>query len=425
MIDSSWSGSRAVIGALVLTPALLLAACSGSESGSEPESPTSSTTIVEPTSNIALAPFAGDDLYATPDPIPAGDHGTLLRYEEVTGVDVPGGTAYRIMYLSESLQGEAIVVTGIASVPTADAPDDGRPMITIAHGTTGIADECAPSKDPERSEFTLVAGAVGDEYLVAATDYEGLGTPGRHPYLVGESEGRSSIDALLAARQLPGADSGDRFATTGYSQGGHGALWASQVAAEWAPDLEVVATFAGAPASETDVVLTASARIPALAGFTYMIVAGFAAAYPEADPALFLTEKGVELLDAVDTGCASDTFAAVAGTPVNELLRDDAGSVEPWKTLGKANNAGTEKTNDAPTLVVHSRADETVPLVFSELLLGRMCNNDQVVERRLIDGGGHGAAAIPAYQQALEWIGARFASDPGEGATAVTDSCPT
>jgi pimeloyl-ACP methyl ester carboxylesterase len=410
---------RAVAGSLAL--ALLVASCSsssGSDGGADDAASPSTTTEATTTTTTALEPFEGDDLYATPEPIPAGDHGALLRFAEAEDVDVPGATAYRIMYLSESLEGDPIVVTGIASVPNAEAPEGGRPAITISHGTTGIADECAPSKDPARSEFSLTAGSVGDEYLVAATDYEGLGTPGRHPYLVGESEGRSSIDALLAARQLPGADAGDRFAIAGYSQGGHGALWTSQVAAEWAPDLEVVGTFAGAPASEIDVILAAAPFLPQ-AGFAYMVVAGFGAAYPEATADSYLTPEGVELLDAVDEGCAQDTFAAVAGRSPRDLIREDAPGSQLWTELAKANNAATEKTNDAPTIVIHSEQDATVPPAFSGMLLERMCGLGQVVERRMLPEGGHGEAAIPAYEIALEWIADRFAPSPPEPA----DSC--
>jgi pimeloyl-ACP methyl ester carboxylesterase len=425
-MDSSHRGrARALAGSLALT--LLLATCSSgstSSEGADEGGGAAADAAEATTTTTALAPFDGDDFYATPEPLPEGDHGTLVRFAEADEVEVPGGTAYRIMYLSESLEGDPIVVTGIASVPTAEAPDGGRPQITVSHGTTGIADECAPSKDPARTEFSLVSGTLGDEFLVAATDYEGLGTPGRHPYLVGESEGRSSIDALLAARQLPGAEGGDRFAIAGYSQGGHGALWTSQVAAEWAPDIEVVGTFAGAPASEIDVILAAAPYLPQ-AGFAYMVVAGFGAAYPEATAESYLTPEGVELLDAVDEGCAQDTFAAVAGKSPRDLIREDAPGSELWTTLAEENNGGTEKTNDAPTIVIHSEQDGTVPPAFSEMLLERMCGLGQVVERRMLPTGGHGDAAIPAYDLALDWIEARFADEPpADGPTAVTDSCP-
>ena len=60
-------------------------------------------------------------------------------------------------------------------------------------------------------------------YVVAATDYEGLGTPGVHPYLVGESEGRSVLDAARAARALErfrrGRPRADRRALAGRAVG--------------------------------------------------------------------------------------------------------------------------------------------------------------------------------------------------------------
>jgi pimeloyl-ACP methyl ester carboxylesterase len=304
--------------------------------------------------------------------------------------------------------GDPIVVSGAASVPSAEAPPEGRRLVTIAHGTTGIADECAPSRNAGRSEMRLVAGALGTDHLIAATDYEGLGTPGRHPYLVGESEGRSTIDAIVAAGQLPDAEPGSQLAIVGYSQGGHGALWANQVAAERAPDLEVVGTFAGAPASEVALTLAAAPRLPQ-AGFAYMLIAGIEAAYPDdADLEALLTPRGIELLDAVDEGCAADVFAAVAGIPVSELILASGASSDPWRSLARQQDAGQVKTNDAPVLVIHSQTDAVVPPIFSAALLRRMCGNDHVIERRMLPEGSHTGAAIPAYQQAFEWLEARF-----------------
>lgn len=395
----------------------MLAACSSNDATevADDATPTTAAASSAPSgdateANEPLAPFDGGDFYAVPEPLPDGDHGTLIRYEPMQDYELPGATTYRIMYRSESIAGDPIAVTGVASVPDTDAPADGRPMITISHGTTGIADECAPSLDPQRSELTLVGTELADEFLLAYTDYEGLGTPGRHPYLVGESEARSTLDAIVAAGQLPGADPGTRVAMAGYSQGGHGSLWSAQLAAEWTPDLEVVGTFAGAPASEVDLILAAAPRLP-IAGFAYMIIAGLAAAHPEADLSILLTEAGLERLDEVDEGCAGEVIGGFAGTPASELIRPEGPSSEPWRSLARANNAGTEKTHDAPTLIIHSEQDELVPPIFSRALQNRMCANGEVVERRMLAEGGHGGAAIPAYEQAVRWLADRFDPD--------------
>lgn len=383
-----------------------VAACTSDDGASAPSSTTSTTeSATSTTTTEALAEeLAAADveaLYAAPDPVPDGEPGDLLRYQVVEPAPVEGATTYRIMYLSESVAGDPIVVTGLGVVPAVPAPDDGRPVLTIAHGTTGIADECAPSKEGS-AELGIAAPAVARGWALALTDYEGLGTPGRHPYLVGESEGRSTIDAARAVAELPAADTSPTTMIAGYSQGGHGALWADAVAAEWAPELDVVGTFAGAPASELPVIL-AAATSPGVNGFALMIVAGIAAAYPEADPALVLTDEGLATLSAVDEGCVSDVFQA-AGAATGPLFKPGAGTVEPWATLAAENDAG-RVTGDDPVLIIHSAQDETVPVSFSAVVADRLCAAGQPVERRVLeDGGGHGPAAVPAYSAALEWF---------------------
>jgi hypothetical protein len=397
-----------------------LAACSGSsDSGSS--SGTSTTEASGSTTTTAAASkaeaYTGSEagFYEVPDPLPEGPHGTLIRYQKVDEPAFDGATSYKIMYLSESVAGDPIAVTGLASVPTAEAPADGRPIVTIAHGTTGIADQCSPSVTDQNAEMSLVENAVSQTYLVAATDYEGLGTPGRHPYLVGESEGRSTIDAALAAGELPDADPGTKLGIVGYSQGGHGALWANQLAAEWAPDLDVVGTFSGAPASEIGVILAAANRVK---GFAIMVIAGINASYPDAKLDQILTPEGQEVLKSVDEGCVGDVFKAAAAAK-GDLFVADGGQTAPWSDLGTEQDAGTEKTNDAPILLIHSNQDQTVPTFFIDQVEARMCANGQVVQRVDLPEGNHTKAAVPAYEQAMEWMQQLF-----DGNDTTQDSCP-
>ncbi|MGE4566834.1 MAG: hypothetical protein AAEB43_04160, partial [Acidimicrobiales bacterium] len=82
--------------------------------------------------------------------------GAILASEEINfGSDDTLG--WNITYRSQSVTGEPIEVTGtiLASAEAADGP---RPVLSIAHGTTGMADQCAPSlsfdnPDPDWSYF--------------------------------------------------------------------------------------------------------------------------------------------------------------------------------------------------------------------------------------------------------------------------------
>lgn len=363
-----------------------------------------------------LDPYTGDDFYAVPEPLPEGEHGDLIRYQAIEDGAPAGASTWRVMYLSEALSGDPIAVTGTVAVPDADPPEGGRDLVTVAHGTTGIADECAPSLAARPTDGALAGLGVDRGYVMAATDYEGLGTPGRHPYLVGESEGRGVLDAALAATQLPGAEVSGRLAVAGYSQGGHGALWAGQLAEEWTPGFELVGTFAGAPATELPVILSAGGS-RSVVGFLYMIIAGFEAAYPDrADPSLLLTPAGLDALDTVDQGCVADVLGRVGGLAGGDLMVPEPGAVEPWASLMAENDPGRVAV-DAPVLIIHSAADDVVPAALSELLFTRMCGLGQEVERRVYDSGqGHGEAAPQAFLDAFDWIEARFA---GETATST------
>jgi len=353
------------------------------------------------------------DLYAVPSPIPDVPHGTLLRYQLVEPSVHAGATTYRMMYASESHAGEPIVVTGVAVIPDAEPPADGRDTITLVHGTTGSADACAPSKNlAGAGELALLGPSVAAGTIIAATDYEGMGTPGVHPYLMGESEGRSGLDAALAARQLPGAQAGTQLGVMGYSQGGHSAMWTAELAETWAPELDLVGTFAGAP--PTEIGLIAGARITGAAGsFVLLLVNGYEQAYgDEIDPAEYLSVEGLSLLPLADEQCVGDLSATAAAEFTSADYAPDAGASGPWQELTAANDAGTVAV-DAPLLIVHSSTDDVVPAVLSDTATTRLCGLGQVVERRAPDLGGHGAAAVPAYEQAQEWMQARFdGSDP-------------
>jgi len=396
----------------LLVAVALVAGCSGSSGDNAAGSSGGGGKASGTTASTAAAkPFTTGDFYAPPKPLPSGRHGTLIRYQPVDDMNIGGAKAYRIMYLSRSVAGDPIAVTGTALVPNTPAPSGGRRVLTVAHGTTGIADQCAPSKHPQASELALAGPFIGQNYLVAATDYEGLGTPGRHPYLVGESEGRSVDDAARAAAQLPDAHAGRKMAIFGYSQGGHGALWAGQLAASWTPDFQLVGTVAGAPATELPIIF-AAARSPAAAGFIMPIIAGFNAAYPkEAKLDEVLTPAGVKALPMVDTGCGDviGKFIAMAG---QGLVKPGADKIEPWAKLEKADNPGNVATK-SPILIIHSMQDDVVPAVLSQITFNRMCGLGQVVERIVYNKGqGHVAAVPDAVKDGFTWIQQRFAGQP-------------
>lgn len=385
-----------------------MAACSGSDDAAQDapdEGPSETESAQGP--EVEAFDLGAAGFYDAPDPLPGGEHGDLVRYQPIA--DPPDDVSwYRVMYLSETVAGEPTVVTGAVIVPEGDPPDGGWPLVSHAHGSTGFSDECAPSVGLEGDDSistaeTRLLSSYAPQwgYVVASTDYEGLGPPGPHPWLVGESEGRGVLDIAIAARQIPGVEVGGSTAIAGYSQGGHAALWANEISGEWAPDLDVVGTMAGAPASELTALIRERSTIPELAATQVMVAGSFGRAYPDVDSEEVLTPAGLDMVEALDEMC-DDQAVDITEDPDEPWVQANLFETEPWSTLLEENTPGAVAAA-SPVLVLHSADDESIPVDHSETLLDRQCAAGQLVERRILEGN-HVGAAVPAYEQALDWF---------------------
>jgi pimeloyl-ACP methyl ester carboxylesterase len=368
------------------------------------------------------------DFYGVPDPLPAGKPGDVIRSEPA---DAPGlkGSMSRVMYLSTNINGEAIAVTGLILIPNGTAPSGGWPIITWAHGTTGIADACAPSLKP--AEFVTVANGLLDAgYLVVATDYEGLGTPGRHPYIVGESEARGTLDIVRVAQNFPNANASKRYAIWGHSQGGHAAMFAGHIAKTYAPEIELVADVAGAPPSQL-LLVNAALQTSPYKHYIAMVAAAMNAAYGDqkADLTQVLTPEGLEFLNNMDTMCSSDLGKAAAGLDFTKLQKADPSTIPAWNQLLKDNDPGTFTAPiPVPLLIIHGGNDEQIPVVSSAALFDQLCKIGQVEQRWVFAGQSHAGVIAPSFSSMVSWIGDRFTGkpmpDPIAPAGAVVQSCP-
>lgn len=162
-------------------------------------------------------------------PVVAQRAGQLISADPV--VDTPGGMqAWRVAYWTANSRGQPVRATGMVVAPREAIPPRPRDVLAWTHGSWGVATRCAPSLSPKF--WTVSPGLEGARrgYVVVAPDYPGLGGEGIHPFLAGEDTGRSVLDAVRAAREIPGAAAGSRFAVWGESQGGHASLWTGQIA---------------------------------------------------------------------------------------------------------------------------------------------------------------------------------------------------
>src|ERR671914_1362932 len=325
---------------------------------------------------VQKAPL-GLKLYKPPANLRSYEQGELIWARKAENSLRQASRTWTLLYRSTSLRGKAIGVSGFLMPPKGKPPKRGWPVVSWAHGTTGIADSCAPSRDPDGPYTAYAAPQFGAwlkaGYAIANTDYEGLGTPGVHPYVVGRSEGRGVVDIVRASRQLHGRLA-RRYVIAGHSQGGHAALFAAALAPKRAPELRLRGVAAFAPASHLDLLSRAlpSFTTPSgLSGLAALVVRGLSSVYPEIKPRLIASDRALALLPQVDRVClgALNRASSFGGIAPADLVR-------PGADMGPLNRRLEQQNPDlkiaAPILLAQGLADTTVPPPFTDQLEGEL-----------------------------------------------------
>jgi acetyl esterase/lipase len=342
--------------------------------------------------------------------------GSLISMQPMPGPP-QNAMAYRVLYQSKGLSGEAIPVSGVIIVPFGPAPAGGRPVVAWAHPTTGVVSRCAPSL--ARVFFASVQGLramLERGYIVAATDYPGLGISQTHPYLVGISEGRAVLDSVRAARQIGLANASRNFAVWGHSQGGQAALYTGLLAAEYAPELRLVGVAAAAPATDLGRLMTEDLgtgggnNIAAMAMWSWSRVYG-------APLERVVTPEALPVINRLASLCIERWFDMLARRgPTRALERDfllvhDLADVDPWRGLLAENSPGT-LSPAVPVFIAQGDTDNLVRPSVTDAYVGALCRRGSKVRYEVLPGVGHTFVARDSANDAIAWIAERFAEMP-------------
>lgn len=357
----------------------------------------------------------GDAFYTPPKPL-KGKHGGLIWARRQRGPDALKRNARVLLYRSKSVDGDTVAVSGSLTLPRGPRPRGGWPVVTYAHGTAGVADACAPTRGYDRNllvsyAYPLLRRFLSTGFAVVRTDYEGLGTPGVHPFLIGRSEGRSVLDAVRAARELEPRLS-RKYVIAGHSQGGHAALFAADLAPHWVPDLRLRGTVTLAPASHLGVQFEATRALAnAGGGLGSFVALGLRAAdtvAPQLGVPQLLTARARGLYPQTRRRChdalsAADSFG---GVPQNEILRGDA-DLDPLLNLISAQDPERLRLKGR-VRVLQGSADGTVFSNFTTQLVEDYRERDTKVAYTLYDGVSHAGVIEAGGADATRWIAKRL-----------------
>ena len=364
---------------------------------------------------------AGDSFYLPPSPLPLAEHGTVIRSLPLTDSAALPSAARNlvVLYHSKSIDGRDIAVSGTIAIPAGKPPASGWPVTTWTHGTTGIGGACAPSRDtpngPEHlflgMKQVLMDGYVKRGYVVVATDYEGLGPPGLHPFLQGESEGRGALDIIRAAREID-PQIGKQYVVIGHSQGGQADLFTAAIGPNYVPELKLLGNVAMAPASHiaaTVQSMTMDSKPSYALGYAMYVLESFASNHPEIDLRKILTPQALAHLPETLQSCITKTSSAgywatsipkdqfIAGADLSAVLK-----------VAAANEPGGLSIA-TPTLVVQGGMDDTVLPAWTDATAHSLCGNGNSLFYTVYPKATHETIPQLSDTQVQSWVAARFA----------------
>ena len=348
-----------------------------------------------------LAPF-----YEVPPDLAPGEPGSVIRSTQVEfdGLD---GRAFRVLYRTEDEFARPTVSSGLIFAPREAGSN--HPVIAWAHGTVGLGEVCAPSRDGDFLRHTSwINDALARGFVVAATDYAGAGGTGNgEKYMVLAEQGRDVVNSVRAALDLPETGAGPTYATYGESQGGAVSLAAAALSPAYAPELELIAAGGVAAASDLAAILSQKWDRPLA---TWLlgphILRAYTRHYPHLKVDEILTEAGRNhYVEIADDSCVFDLLGALLNPQMGRLLTRDPTTDPDWNAALVANQA-PDPPPGLPVFAGHGLADPLIDPGITAALVERYCAAGSAVNTHWMEGVEHIGSSndgAPAY---LDWLGA-------------------
>lgn len=329
---------------------------------------------------------------------PPQDPGVLVRQKVLEGSAVLAEASENIgiMYSStEGLSGaERNVVSGALYLPAGEPPEEGWPLLVWSHGTVGIGDRCAPSfagrgeRDPQYLNPWLEKG-----YAIAASDYQGLGTPGTHPYMDARTMAFNNLD-LIRAVQSAEFPLSDKVVIAGQSQGATGALASASYAESYAPDIDIGGIIAtGIPHFSYSIIWDLASKsdpdeVSASLPLSLYMLAFAEMLDPDFELDTIISDKAKPVVSEIDQTCVFDFIGASQNAGLSSsntfVSRPD---LELIKVFSRTNlpHIGIQ----IPVFAGSGTADKITPIAMQLAFIADACEAGANISAKTYSGANH------------------------------------
>jgi acetyl esterase/lipase len=195
----------------------------------------------------------------------------------------------------------------------------------------------------------------------------------------------------------------------GHSQGGHAALFAAELAKQYAPDLQMLGVTAVAPAADLEAIERLLASVSGVGGYFVMSTEGLNAAYPGQGFESVLTPDAASKAGIVNTTCSGDVGKAFGG-PIDTIVAKSPLDIPALRKLIHRNSAGNRPAG-APLMVAQGDKDMLVVKPLTDAFVKKACAAGDSVDYRVYPGAGHGPVIIAAAHDIVAWFADRVRGD--------------
>lgn len=358
--------------------------------------------------------WSGLDVRDYSGPIPDRDGALIAERPLDPRLSLRGAArAYRVVYATTDARGRRAISTGAVFVPRGQAPTGGWPVMAWAHGTVGMGDDCAPSAQVRsESDAAYLNHWLTRGFVITATDYAGMGTPGLLGYLNGVESAHSVADSVRAVHQLP-IPLSRRWVAVGHSEGAGAALNTARRADEFTAGAGldyrgVVAT--GAPANIESALVLGGPQFPpltlprALNGYVLYILAGFRDARPDLRIDSLLTPLGRRLADLAGITCGTQLRPYARDLDLRTLFTRPLSSIPNIYGALRSYLGTPDSGYREPIFLAQGLLDVNVPAPSALSLAAQLTANRQPLELRVYPGADHPGVLVAARPDADRFL---------------------
>ncbi|SNS78177.1 lipase family protein [Rhodococcoides kyotonense] len=376
----------------VLVLLLIAAACS---SGADRDSADTTPVTTQPPGTLLADPT---EFHGYPALESVTQRTVAVRYQSTSGID-----------------NSATEVTGLVFVPRGDPPAGGWPIVSIGHATTGSSSRCAPSTHIGLlGNLPTVIPFLANGYVVAMTDYQGLGTQGPHPYLEPVTAGFNVIDAVRAAREVE-PNTSDTWLGYGVSQGGQAVWSANELSGDYGQGLNLLGSISVSPATDLEPFVDAmvgGTLTPSQITALPSLLRGVQVAHPELDLDDYLHGTLAARVDTFTTciGEKAQLQADIAeSTPASDYEPSSPEAADKLREWLSGYSVPRTRAQQ-PMLIAYGDQDELIAPAWTQDAVRQGCAAGDVIDLVVAPGQGHGILNIgPATSS---WVDGRFAGTP-------------